>query len=475
MRQPLSIGSLLLPLGVVALAYFAAKGVLDVAAHDDLKWEVKAVALGIVGFSLLAALLLRYEKAKRYIPFILAILISETGFAYEIKPGYFTSANEVLTAMILLVWLTRKMLLRGPSGPQYFSRELKIFLGVAMAGVVTAYAIFEVSPLNILTVFKSYTLYLFYLFLIPDCIRSEKELRTLVLFMLALSLIPLFRGVLGGMAIENLLEERLEVTAWGALNIFVGYILPIFFIAFGLLLEEKKKWLRVLLIGYMGTIVYLLFLAQTRTAWAALAIGMGLFMVLTKRRIAAAVVTLIIVAGIMFSPAGGEVETVVRHRVVGQTFNPNSALQDRYSRWEGAWETAKAYPLTGSGWGGVLPITADGSVGDSSLPLLPLWHNCYLELISQLGFPGLLAFLLLWWKIMRTEGRSLFVSPNVNHSSFSRGLFIAVVACLIYALAEQQFFKIETASHSYFLAGLLLAARNVAGSEEGSAGDKNIS
>ncbi len=464
MKQSLSIKSLLIPISVMVFAYFVAKGVLDVTAHDDIRWEFKAVGLGLVGFSLFVSLFLRYEKAKRYIPYILAVLISETGFAYEIKPGYFTSANEVLTVMILIVWLTRQMMTQRSLIPQtYFSRELWMFLGVAGIGVFTAYFIFGVSPLNILIVFKAYILYMFYFFLIPDCIKSGKELRGVILFMIVLSLIPLLHGISGSMAIENLEEERLEVTRWGALNIFVGYIMPVFFVAFGLLLEEKAKWLKALLIGYMGTIVYLLFLAQTRTAWVALVVGIGIFLLFTRRRIIAVAVTLLIVAGIMFSPKGEEVETVLRYRIVGQTLTPNSALQERYTRWEGAWETAKAYPLTGSGWGGVLPVMSDGTVEGSSMSFLPLWHNSYLEVLSQLGFPGLFAFLLLWWKIMRTEGKNLFFSPMFKRATINRGLFIAVLGCLIYALAEQQFYKIETASHSYFLAGLLLSARNVIG------------
>jgi O-antigen ligase len=467
MKQSFSIRNILFALGVVLLALLASKGVLYLSALEDLKWEAKAVALSTLGFFLFFVLLFKYEKAKRYIPYILAILISQTGFAYEIKPGYYTSANEVLTVMIFLVWMARRILLRRQGiPPTYFSRELKIFIVVAMAGILTAYLIFQVEPLNIIIVFKSYILYLFYLFLIPDCIHSEKELRRVILFMLSLSIIPLFHGIIGSFSIEDLEVERLSLARWGALNIFVGYILPLFFIAFGFLLQKKPRWLQFLTLCYMGLILYLIFVAQTRTAWASLAFCTGLFIFLVRQKMSALVVAVILAAGIMLSPMGGEVETVVRYRITEQTLTPDSALQDRYSRWEGAWETAKAYPLTGSGWGGVLRVMGDGSVEGPAIPLLPLWHNSYLEILSQLGFPGLLAFLLLWGRLVKTEAEKLYASPNIKYSALNRGLFVAVASCLIYALAEQQFYKIETASHSYFLVGLLMAARNVVGSKE---------
>lgn len=459
-KQALNVRSLLVPFGVFCLGVMAAFMTLRLSAVDDFRWQIKAIALGTVGPVLFFGLLLRYERAKRFIPYVLAILISETGFAYEFTRGYQTSANEVLTVMILLVWFTRRIFGGRSLAPSsYFSRQLKIFCGVAAAGVVTAF-FFGVRPLNIITEFKSYVLYLFYLFLIPECITSERELRRIVLFMMILSLVPLYYGVTGSMALTDIVEERLSVSRWGALNIFVGYILPIFFLAFGSLLDEKRKWPRVLLVSYLGAILYVLLLAQTRTAWVAMAIGFGMFLLLSKRKIAALAVTFLIVMGVMLSPVGERAEDIVRHRIVAQTLDPDHSLKDRYLRWEGAWATAKAYPMTGSGWGGVLALTAEGSI-EAVLPYLPLWHDSYLEILSQLGFPGLLAFLLLWWTMMKTEGKRLFLSGGPKKSMLSGGMFIAVAVCLIYALAEQQFYRLETASHSYFLAGLLLASGKI--------------
>jgi O-antigen ligase len=216
-----------------------------------------------------------------------------------------------------------------------------------------------------------------------------------------------------------------------------------------------------------------LFLSQTRTGWAGLIAGSALFIFLTKKKIMAIAAGLILVIGLVLSPVGEDVERVVKKRIIEQTMNPDHSLRDRYSRWESAWATTTTYPFTGSGWGGLLPVAWDGSVGDTSTPLLPLWHNAYLELLSQLGVPGLLAFLLLWLRIVKIEGKNLYWFKQSKQLMLNMGIFVAVIACLIYALAEQQFYRIETASHTYFLAGLLLAGSNIMKNREEVLKDEN--
>jgi O-antigen ligase len=447
----------------IIIAIIVNKGVFYLAdPSTDITWDLKFIIIGALNIGLLIALLINYEKTKRYIPYVLALYISQTGFTYEIEPGYQTSANEALTFALLIIWFVRKAIARRQLAMKpYFSRNVNIFLAVSFMGIIIAYFVFQVKPLNIFIVCKSYTLYLFYLYLIPDCVGSEKELKNIIVFMLILSLIPLYYAITGGMAIENIEYARPSVTGWGALNIFVGYILPIFFVLFGFLFYQKQLWKKLIILFYMSIIIYVLIFAQTRTGWVGLIAGTGLFIFMTKRKIMAIAASTILLTGLILSPLGENVERVVTKRIVEQTLNPDHSLRERYSRWDGAWITVKTYPLTGSGWGGLLPIYGDDTIGDESTPLLPLWHNGYLEILSQLGFPGLLAFLLLWLKILKVEGMTFFWSKQSQLLMLNMGIFIGVITCLIYALAEQQFYRIETASHTYFLTGLLLAGSNI--------------
>jgi len=271
----------------------------------------------------------------------------------------------------------------------------------------------------------------------------------------------LYYAVTGGMVIENIEYARLSVAGWGALNIFVGYILPMFFVSFGLLLRERKTPGKIFILTYMAIVIYVLILAQTRTGWVGIIAGTGLFIFMTKKKAIAVILSIILVVGLLLSPYGERLEHTITKRIIEQTLNPDHSLRERYSRWDGAWATVKTYPLTGSGWGGLLPVYEDDTVGDESTTLLPLWHNGYLELLSQLGFPGLLAFLILWFKILKAEGMNFFRSEPSSQVIVNLGIFVGLITCLIYALAEQQFYRIETASHTYFLAGLLLAGSNI--------------
>jgi O-antigen ligase len=449
-------------LAAALLAVFAAQSVLDISESGEAAWNTKLIGLGAVNTILLFWLIVDYGKNKRYIPYVLALYISQTGFTYDIKPGYQTSVNEAFTFAILILWMLRKSAgnihLSSAEPRPYFSKYMNVFLMISVGGIFTAYLVFHVLPLNIFIISKSYMLYLFYLYLIPDCVRSEEELHNILVFMLLLSLVPLYYAVTGSMAIVNIEYARLSVSGWGALNIFVGYIMPIFFIAFGLMLYEKKVLKKLVIMIYMGIIVYVLILAQTRTGWGGLIAGTGLLIFITNRKLISIAVSIVLVIGLMFSPYGEHIKQTITKRIVEQTLNPDHALRERYSRWDAAWFTGRAYPLTGSGWGALLPIHRDGTVGDESTTLLPLWHSAYLELLSQLGFPGLFAFILFWSKIVRVEGARFFRPKRSPQSTYNVGIFVGVITCLIYAFAEQQFYRIETASHTYFLAGLLLAS-----------------
>ncbi len=465
MEQPINIRRLLFPVSFTAIAILA--GMFSVyISNFDLTWGIKAVVVVVIGLSMILALFINYEKAKGYLPYVLAALISKTGFAYAFGPERFTSANEVLTIVIILVWILRSFLLQKAFLPRaYFSRYVYFYFTLAVGGIGTALWYFHVSPTYIFFFFKSYTLYLFYLFLVPDCVRTEKELRRVIFFMLFVSAAPLYYATRGSLQIQNFGKDRLMVTEWGALNIFVGYMLPLFFVGFGVLLHKKMNRWPLLIAVYLALICYSLFLSETRTAWFVFPVGLALFILMTRIRTREKMLlmTLIIAFAAFFSltRAGSNVGRIVSYRIAQETLIPDTSLSDRLEMWKMAWLTAKTYPLTGSGWGAWLSLNDNGSVSDILTEFLPRWHNGYLEILSQLGFPGLLAFLMLWGKILKVEGTRLLRLSKSDFPSINVGLFVAVVSCLLYACGEQQFFKIETASHTYFLAGLLIASGRI--------------
>jgi len=457
-------GSIIIAVAAAFLFYLFDSPVLDVG----FLWNLKLAFLGAIGLVIASGIFFRYEQTKKFLPYVFAFLISQTGFSYDLKPGYTTSFNEILTVFIFVIWFFRKSL-KSSEGiqPVYFKNNLFAYLLLAFTGVLVASFIFQINTDNILDEFKSYVLYLFYLILIPECIDDQKELNRILFFMVLLSLLPITRGMLSAGEIHDTSVERLGVTTWGALNIFVGYIVPLFFLAYAYFVDSKIGVKRIFLLVYLVIVIYLSVLSQTRTGWLAIIVGIIGFNFLSAKKINKNILIfsfVIVAAFSLLKLSGFEATEIIVHRVEDRTLNPDHPLRVRFERAEVAWAIARNYPLTGTGWGGWLPLYGDGTVGDTPTDLLPRWHNGYLEILSQLGFPGLIAFLLLWWKIISNEYKSLkMAQADVEQSSLMyTGLFVSVAACLVYAAGEQQLYRIETASHTYFLAGLLLASGKLA-------------
>ena len=168
---------------------------------------------------------------------------------------------------------------------------------------------------------------------------------------------------------------------------------------------------------------------------------------------------------IALSSLAPSIEKIIRHRVFEQTIDQqDSSLQARLGRWETAINIFKAHPLIGSGWGGYLLRRPDGYMSDTSISALPRWHNSFFEILSQLGLLGVLTFYGIWIRLgkLAMQARCLIKDNKDNKDNILlSGLIAAVLSCFIYSFGEQQFYKIETASVSWFVAGLLVVCVNI--------------
>ena len=75
-------------------------------------WYLKLILLSVGAAFVVLIALSNWEKYKKYIVYLLIALFAQTGFAYQIKPGYFTSAAEFLYFGLLIImgtaWLKNK-------------------------------------------------------------------------------------------------------------------------------------------------------------------------------------------------------------------------------------------------------------------------------------------------------------------------------------------------------------------------------
>ena len=429
-------------------------------------WYVKLIILAVSVSFLGIVALTDFTRNKRFLAYLLIALFSQTGFAYPIRPGYETSAAELLYFGLLIImgldWLRDR-----EKVPDIGMKQPVIFyILCCMVGVFTA-IYFNIRPLNIFIEVKSYAGYVFYLFLIPYLLKDRKEIQTSLWAFVFLSVIPLLY-VIPNLAELSVIAElephahKFERTAltynWGALNIFVGYMLPVIFIAFTLIRLTSSRVLKGFLIVFAGFSLFALFSSQTRSGWISFSISFILYCILTRIKLKAAVVLSVLVMLLMFIGKDQIVKSIVKHRIMDQTIEQqDSSLEKRLERWEIAMSTFRTYPLLGSGWGGNMIALGNGKVSGSSHPALPRWHNSMFEILSQLGLLGILGFSWLWLRIGKLSLRAWRGATDSEDRTVLSGLVVAVLTSIIYSFGEQQFYRIQTASVAWFVAGLLMA------------------
>jgi len=398
-----------------------------------------------------------FQKNKRYLPYLLMLLFANTGFAYNFMPLR-TSVAE-LVYFSLLVWMTLSWLGDRNVLPNLgLATPICLYVICSLMGVFTALW-FSVIPVNILIELKSYVGYIFYIFLVVYLATDKEQVKKYLWFFVVASLIPIID------VLPNLRElaSQIDVSnrigfgmAWGTLNVLVGFLLPIFFLALSLLFLNYSWAHKLFLIGILFSITIILLYSQTRSSWIALTLSLVVFMILTQQRFKSFFYIGAVLLLLTATVGSERAKSLIEERIERTGTVQDSSFRKRTERWDRAIRTFRAYPLTGSGWGGNLPPKVGGGVETTSGPALPRWHNSFFEILSQLGFFGVLTYYWIWFRIFK---RSFVLCRAVTDEDrlILSGLISAVLSSFIYGFGEQQFYKIELASVAWFTAGLLVA------------------
>lgn len=432
-----------------------------------LNWNLKLIILCSLLLLVVVYTIADWNKRKFVFILFLIALFSESGFNYHLQVSDSvipTSFAEIVYFSLLLimgfVWLRN----RGAVSVIGLERPIGVYLLCALAGVVTA-IYFEVNFVSIVTEVKSYAIYILYLYLVPFLMNKKEDVTKSLWAFIILSIIPLLYVLPNLKELSALEHGRVAFTEyWGSLNVFVGYISPVIFIAIALHLTTSRLILKTSLLILIVFCLYVLFYSETRTAWISVSISSLIFVLLSKKKVYLGFALIMLVAAlIFFTESAEQIISIIEHRAGEETIERmDSSLQDRLERWEVARKIFEAHPLTGSGWGGYLTPLKDGSVSDVSSRGLPTWHNSFLEILSQLGIFGTLVFYWIWYRIFKLSYTAWRECNGSKDKLILSGLISAVVSMFIYSFGEQQFYRIETASVSWFIIGLLVFyARNV--------------
>ena len=427
-------------------------------------WYLKLFILSVTLFFVGIIVFTDWARKKQLIVYLLIALFAQTGFSYAIAPGYHTSVSEILYFFLLVVMAARHFSNRERVPEIGIKTPVRFYIIAAIIGIFTAIS-FDVRLLNIFIEFKSYVGYVFYLYLVPFILKDKKDIRKCIWVFVIFSIIPVSYAISDLKELSLVNYQRLDFgEGWGEKNVFIGYILPIIFFALILLQTEKGILKKSFFAGFLAICIYALFYSGTRTGWISFLVALIVYTYLTKTKIIAIIMLFLITIGLTLFGMMETIENITQKRLIEETIEqPSTSLLKRFDRWETATITFKAHPITGSGWGGYLYPLSKNEVSNKSLSVLPRWHNSFFEILSQVGLLGIVGFYWIWFNLGKLSLQALKStgSSKSNDRIILAGLVSAVTSIFIYSLGEQQFYKIETASISWFIVGLMIAFAKV--------------
>jgi O-antigen ligase len=195
-------------------------------------------------------------------------------------------------------------------------------------------------------------------------------------------------------------------------------------------------------------------LAQSEAAYVALLATFVLIGLLSKRvRLPTIVLIGVATITVFLSP--------LRQTVFTKLTLHDTSGEVRRSQWTETIELLKDHPLTGVGLSGY-PIALEPHHTYTQYEIFQYPHNIFLNIWTELGLLGLLAFAILSFTILRTQVPTL-------HSPFSSSListpaFFALLEMTVHGLVDVPYFKNDLAVLTWLLLALLVVQTQVSAS-----------
>jgi len=305
--------------------------------------------------------------------------------------------------------------------------------------------------------------------LIANTVNSVARLRLIVGGMTLMAVPIAFTGVrnfLSGAYIfagDNLSAAR--ITGYESaltsnpndLALILNLIIPL---ALGLVLSTRRPLVRAVLLLSVGLQIVSVIVTFSRAGFLSLATILGTYVWTVARRPErgwAYAGLIVAVSALPLLPASYLTRLST---ITNMEADATGSAQERYAQQVAAVHYVLAHPIVGAGLGmNILAINETG--------LSPAWmniHNVYLQYATDLGFPGLILFLLIFLGSIKSAH---LVQQRTAASSQSRDLFYLAtgIKTSLLSFAISAFFS-PVAYHFqfYYIAGLAVAVMAVHGS-----------
>ncbi len=400
---------------------------------------------------LLLVLLARGELGFGAILAVATVLISLTGFQLDLGPVR-TSALEALLAVAVVLFLLRQRIIAAPPRwtPLVLDRPLLILAAATIPALLSAGARSIALP-SIIMELKGYFLYPLLAYLIAAWATTRMRWNLLAWLGLGAAAVVGLSAILeafhasGGMqSVFGTSNFTRASGLFGLINQYGFYVGSMAMVALGYA-AGKRRPVQVAAGILAALLVVGVAVSGSRGAWLGVGAGLGAFF-LIRRPPWYVFVGGVVGLAFLFQAQ----QNYFEFRAAEAAYGDLSRVQFL----ETGWRAFQRFPIFGAGWGANFYLNGSELV---EAPGVPQLHNDYVNLLVQVGFVGLAAYLWTW--IMIFYYSVLKVSRDRDHPLASpvAGALAGLVTLLVCALTDHVFWKTELAGQVWWLVGLGLA------------------
>jgi putative inorganic carbon (HCO3(-)) transporter len=245
------------------------------------------------------------------------------------------------------------------------------------------------------------------------------------------------------------------VLGYAGVNGFAAYIAQMLVFLFALYAFEKRKTIRLAILGLNAFGIYCLIYSFSRGAYLAFAVSM-IFLALFRERKLLVGMLIVVIGWQVFLP------TAAQERI-SMTYQKNEGLdksaQERVDLWEDAWNLFSGHPVFGIGFDVYSALDRVEAEGHG---FLHDTHDYYLKVLVETGIIGILVFLWLLGGILREGWRLFRTAEDEFLKSLGLGFAAFMVCAITLNLFGDRWTYIQVDGFLWVLLGCVVSGRMIA-------------
>jgi len=382
----------------------------------------------------------------------LAILIFSMLLSPEIILGQIPGRDivirfdDLLLVVITFSWLAKTAVNKGLALfiKTPLNKAIGIYILVCLVATLKGAALGYVIPAKGFFYILRYVEYFLLYILVVNHIHSRKQIKFfLTAFFITCALVSAY-GILQ-IPTGNRVSAPFEGKV-GEPNTFGGYLLFIFCIAVGILLQNVPLRLKRILGGLCALIFIPFLYTLSRASYLGIIFSFLAFVILSKRRfVLVTAMVAIIILGLSIKPevVFSRIEYTFQEKQtylakIGDIYlDPSSSA--RIFSWENAFQAWKKNPILGRG------VTGYGFLDGQ-----------YVRTLPELGIIGFLALLWLLWSIFKHSLNVYKKMDDELYKGLTLGFIAGFIGLTIHALTANTFIIIRIMEPLWFITGIII-------------------